>query len=161
ANADVEIARARDEWNAELRAVFTPDNDRYSGHMPLLESSDRDVLKLYHMGILGVIYFRRDSPHSVHGRAHTTLMPRDWQQVMVLWDYSLSSLVHALLDPAEMRGALSRWMKLDIHKHFGTEYLTGAGVGPWYSVNDFAMTTVARDYLRFSGDRAWLGVSIG
>ena len=39
-----------------------------------------------------------------------------------------------------MRGYLERWMKLDIHKHFGTEFLTGAGVGPWYSVNDYAMT---------------------
>ena len=30
-------------------------------------------------------------------------------------------------------------MKLDIYKHFGTEFLTGAGVGPWYSVNDYAI----------------------
>jgi hypothetical protein len=154
--AELEIARARDEWNAELRAVFTPGNDRYSGHMPLLETSDRDILKLYHTGILGVIYFKRDTPFSVHGRAYTTLMPRYWQPVTFLWDYSLSSLVHALLDPAVMRSNLARWMKLDIHKHFGTEYLTGGGVGPWYSVNDYAMTTIARDYLRFSGDFDWL-----
>ena len=52
-------------------------------------------------------------------------------------------------------------MKLDIHKHFGTEYLTGAGVGPWYSVNDFAMTSIARDYLRYSGDLAWLDRKVG
>src|SRR5262249_10829299 len=101
-------------------------------------------------------YFKRDSAHSVHGRAYTTLMPKYWQPVTFLWDYSLSSLVHALLDPSVMRASLERWMKLDIHKHFGTEYLTGGGVGPWYSVNDFAMTTFAPDYLRFSGDRAWL-----
>lgn len=159
--AHQEIARARDDWNRELEAVFTPGNDRYSGHMPTLETSDRDVLKLYHTGILGVIYFKRDTPFSVHGRAYTTLVPRYWQPVTFLWDYSLSSLVHALLDPTEMRGALERWMKLDVHKHFGTEYLTGAGVGPWYSVNDFAMTQIARDYLRFSGDGAWLDRTVG
>jgi hypothetical protein len=88
-------------------------------------------------------------------------MPRYWQPVTFLWDYSLSSLVHVLLDPAETRASLARWMRLDVHKHFGTEYLTGAGVGPWYSVNDFAMTTIARDYLRFSGDRAWLDSLVG
>ncbi|MBC8107288.1 MAG: hypothetical protein H7Z14_11910 [Anaerolineae bacterium] len=160
-NPEAEIRRARDDWNAELAAVFTPGNDRYSGHMPTLETSDRDVLKLYHIGILGTIYFKRESPYSVHGRAYTTLIPRYWQPVTFLWDYSLSSLVHALLDPAEMRASLERWMKLDIHKHFGTEYLTGAGVGPWYSVNDFAMTSIARDYLRFSGDLGWLDRKVG
>lgn len=155
-SADVEIARARNEWNHELAAVFTPGNDRYSGHMPILETSDADILKLYHMGILGVIYFKRDTPDSVYGRAYTTLVPRYWQPLTFIWDYSLSSIVHALLDPAVMRKYLELWMHLDIHKHFGTEYLTGAGVGPWYSVNDFAMTTIARDYLRFTGDLQWL-----
>ena len=53
-----EIRRARDDWNAELAAVFTPGNDRYSGHMPTLETSDRDVLKLYHIGILGHFSWR-------------------------------------------------------------------------------------------------------
>jgi hypothetical protein len=158
---DSEIARAEDDWNHELAAVFTPGNDRYSGVMPTLHTSDRDILKLYHMGILGVIYFKRDTQFSVHGRAYTTLMPRYWQPVTFLWDYSLSSLVHALLDPAVMRASLQRWMKLDIHKHFGTEYLTGAGVGPWYSVNDYAMSTLSHDYLRFSGDSAWLDEVVG
>ncbi len=47
-------------------------------------------------------------------------------------------------------------MLMDIHKHFGTEYLTGGPVGPWYSVNDFAMMTIAKNYLRFSGNFDWL-----
>ncbi len=160
-HTDTEIARAEEDWNTELAAVFTPGNDRYSGVMPTLETSDRDVLKLYHMGILGVIYFKRNTPFSVHGRAYTTLMPRYWQPVTFLWDYSLSSLVHSLLDPAVMRSYLGRWMKLDIHKHFGTEYLTGAGVGPWYSVNDHGMSVLAHDYLRFTGDFGWLDENVG
>ena len=46
--------------------------------------------------------------------------------------------------------------ELDIYNHFGTEYLTGAGVGPWYSVNDYAMSRMAKEYLRWTGDKAWL-----
>ena len=151
-----EIARARSFWNDELRAVFTPGNGRYSGHMPVLETSDPDVLKLYHTGILGVIYFKRDTPHSAYGRTYTTLLPRYWQTATFLWDYTLSSLVHALLDPRTMRKHLVHWMHTDIHKCFGTEYLTGKGIGQWYAVNDFAMTGIARDYLRWTGDFAWL-----
>jgi hypothetical protein len=155
-----EIARAKQFWDDELRAVFTPGNDRYSGHMPTLETSDVDVLQLYHTGILGTIYFKRDTPHSAIGRTYTTLLPRYWQTATFLWDYSLSSLVHALLDPHVMRKHLGHWMHTDIHKCFGTEYLTGAGIGQWYSVNDFAMTVIARDYLRWTGDLAWLDATV-
>ncbi len=160
-NIEGEIARTRDDWNTELRSVFTPGNDRYSGFLPTLETSDERILRLYHTGILGVIYFKRDTPHSVIGRAYDTLMPRWWQSVTFMWDYSLSSIVHSLLDPLVMKKYLQLWMLSDIHKHFGTEYLTGSPVGPWYSVNDFAMTTLARDYLRWSGDGRWVDENVG
>jgi len=159
-NVASEIEKTRDDWNRELRALFTPNNDRYSGYLPTLNTSDKEILRLYHMAIVGVVYFKRDTPFSVYGRAYTVLAPRYWQPLTFLWDYSLSSMVHALLDPAVMRKYLELWMHMDIHKHFGTEFLTGAGVGPWYSVNDYAMTTIARDYLRFTGDRNWLDQSI-
>jgi hypothetical protein len=112
--------------------------------------------KIYHTGILGVIYFKRDNPASVYGRAYDTLMPKYWQTVTFLWDYHLSSTVHALLDPQVMRKYLERWMLLDIHEHFGTEYLTGGPTGNWYSVNDYAMTRMMYDYLTWSGNHSWL-----
>jgi hypothetical protein len=155
------IAHAERDWNEELRAIFTPGNDRYSGHLPTLETSDADVARVYNMGALGIAYFKRETPYSVHGRVYGTLLPRYWQTVTFLWDYSLSSVVHALLDPKVMRESLARWMKLDVHKHFGTEFLTGAGVGPWYAVNDFAMSVIARDYLRYNGDFGLLNERIG
>lgn len=155
-NPERQITRSREEWNAELRAVFTPGNDRYSGFLPSLETTDREILRLYHTGILGVICFKRDSPFSVIGRAYDTLLPKFWLTVTFLWDYSLSSIVHALLDPAVMRKYLELWMLTDIHTCFGTEYLTGGPVGPWYSVNDFAMNLMAWDYLRWTGDFGWL-----
>jgi hypothetical protein len=158
---DQEIDRARADWNQELAAVFTPDNDRYSGHLPVLETSDDDVRRIYLTGILGVTYFRRDSPFSAYGRAYGTLMPRYWQTASFLWDYSLSSLVHALLDPKCMQKHLQLWMKLDIHKYFGTDWLTGEGLGQWYSVNDFAMTVISNDYLRWTGDVGWLDSEVG
>ena len=156
AKVDAEIESARDDWNAELAAIFTPGNDRYSGHMPILETSDEAVRRVYLTGIMGVVYFKRDSPYSAYGRAYGTLMPRYWETASFLWDYSLSSMVHALLDPLCMKKHLELWMKLDIHKHFGTDWLTGQGLGQWYSVNDFAMTVISRDYLRWNGDTAWL-----
>ncbi len=83
-------------------------------------------------------------------------MPRHWQTTTFIWDYSLSSQVHALLDPVEMRRQVAHWVGLDIHSHFGTEWLTGGPVGYWYSVNHYAMTRLVHDYLRFTGDLDFL-----
>jgi hypothetical protein len=64
--------------------------------------------------------------------------------------------VHALLDPQVMRRQISHWVGLDIDSHFGTEWLTGGPVGYWYSVNHYAMTRLVNDYLRHTGDLAFL-----
>jgi len=156
ANVTEEIEYCRNEWNEEIKAAFTPGNKRFSGSMPLLETTDKEIAKLYYMGVLGVIYFRRDNPYSVLGRTYDTLMPKYWQSVTFIWDYALSSLTHALLDPAVMKKYIEHWMSMDVHKHFGTEYLTGGPVGTWYSVNDFAITEISKNYLRWNGDFKWL-----
>ena len=151
-----QVSRAEREWDAELESVFTPGNDRYSGSMPVLVTGDKDLLRLYHIGILGVVYFKRETQHSVIGRTYDTLMPRYWQSVTFLWDYSLSSLVHAMLDPDVMRIHLEKWMSMDIHQLYGSEWLTGGPMGQWYSVNDHAMCSMIHRYLSWSGDTAWL-----
>lgn len=160
AHPEREILKTERDWNAELKAVFTQGNDRYSGYLPTLVTDDQDILRLYHTGILSVIYFKRDNPYSKYGRAYDTLVPKYWQTVTFIWDYHLSQMVHALLDPAVMQKYLERWMLMDTHKHFGTEYLTDKPVGPWYSVNDFAMLSMSRYFLTWNGRREWLQKAI-
>ncbi len=158
---DAEAARVRSEWNAELSAVYTPGNDRFSGSLPRLVTTDTDVRRLYHSAAMSALFFKRTTPHSVYGRTYVTLAPRYWQTTTFLWDISLSAMLLSLLDPDTLKRMMEAWMTLGIHKHVGTEYLTGAGVGPWYSVNDFAMCRMAREYLRWTGDRAWLDKRVG
>ena len=148
-------------WDKALADAFDPAGDGFSGSLPVLETTNEALRKLYWWGVLGVIWFRRDNPASVIGRTYDTLMPRYWQTTTFIWDYSLSSLTHALLDPEPMRKHIEHWIDLDIHEHFGTEWLTGGPVGQWYSVNDFAMTRLVRDYVRFTGDSGFLDASVG
>ena len=150
-----------DEWNAQLKAAFTPNNDRFSGYLPTLVTSDDNVKRLYHSAVMSALFFRRTTPHSVNGPTYVTLAPRYWETTTFLWDISLSSMLLAMLDPAVLRRMIETWMSLDVYKHFGTEFLTGAGVGPWYSVNDYAMSRMAKEYLRWTGDKAWLDKQVG
>ncbi|MGW7681121.1 hypothetical protein ACWGID_10305 [Kribbella sp. NPDC054772] len=155
------ITVAEGVWDMALADAFDPSSEGFSGSLPVLETSNEALQKLYWWGVLGVIWFRRDSPASVLGRTYDTLMPRYWQTTTFIWDYSLSSLTHALLDPEPMRKHIEHWIGLDTHKHFGTEWLTGGPVGYWYSVNDFAMTRLVRDYVRFTGDETFLDAQVG
>ena len=110
---------------------------------------------------MSALYFRRTTPHSVYGTTYVTLMPRYWETTTFLWDISLSAMLLSMLDPCVLRKMMEVWMTVDMHKHFGTEFLTGAGVGPWYSVNDYAMCRMAKEYLRWTGDRTWLDKTVG
>ncbi|RRR98197.1 glucosidase family protein [Glycomyces terrestris] len=161
--ADVPAAvhRAETDWNARLAAAFTPGNTEFSGHMPRLETTSEPLRRLYWWGVLGTIWFRRDFAGNVLGRSYDTLMPNYWATTTFIWDYSLSSLTHALLDPAVMRRQVEHWIASDVHTHFGTSSLTGGPVGRWYSVNDYAMTRLVHDYLRFTGDTGLLDAAPG
>jgi len=147
-------------WNRQLRAIFTPGNSEYSGHLPVLETSSDALRRLYWWGAFGVIWFRREFAGNVLGRSYDTLMPNYWSTTTFIWDFSLSSIVHALLDPEPMKRQLSQWIASNIHTHFGTSSLTGDPVGRWYSVNDYAMTRLVNDYVRFTGDTGYLAEHI-
>ena len=47
-NFEAAATEVRDEWNAELKAAFTPGNDRFSGYLPTLITNDESVRRLYH-----------------------------------------------------------------------------------------------------------------
>lgn len=160
-NFDAVQSQTTAEWNRQLKAAFTPGNDVFSGHVPTLVTTDESVKRIYHSAVMSALYFRRTTPHSVYGTTYVTLMPRYWETTTFLWDISLSAMLLSMLDPDILKRMMETWMKLDVYKHFGTEFLTGAGVGPWYSVNDYAMSRMAREYLRWSGDRAWLDREVG
>jgi hypothetical protein len=154
------VAAATDFWNRQLRAAFTREDEEFSGSVPVLETTSAALRRLYWWAVLGVVWFRRDFAGNVLGRSYDTLMPNYWGTTTFIWDYSLSSVSHALLDPAEMRNQVRHWISLDIHSHFGTSSVTGGPVGRWYSVNDYAMTRLVHDYVRFTGDAAFLDETI-
>lgn len=159
-NFDAVAKATTDEWNAQLKAAFTPGNSIFSGHVPTLVTTEESVKRIYHSAVMSALYFRRTTPHSVYGTTYVTLMPRYWETTTFLWDISLSAMLLSMLDPEILKRMMETWMKLDVYKHFGTEFLTGAGVGPWYSVNDYAMSRMAKEYLRWSGDKAWLDKTV-
>jgi hypothetical protein len=139
-----------------VRAAFTPSNGVYSGNLPALHTRSRALWKLYHTGFTNLFYTRVDSPVSAIGPTYITLAPKIVQSFVYLWDTMLTSFSLSLLDPAVVRKLIEIWCAQDLTRSFGTDYVTGRGVGPWYAVNDLALLRCADNYLRLTGDLALL-----
>jgi len=139
-----------------IRAAFTPGNSEFSGHLPQLVTRDVALWKLYYMGFLSLLFARRVSPDSAYGPTYLTLGGRVLPTLSFIWDTMLTSLSMALLDPQVLRRMIETWFIQDMHKHLATDYVTGQGVGPWYAANDFGILRCADNYLRATGDLAWL-----
>jgi hypothetical protein len=139
-----------------IRSAFTPGNSDFSGHLPILETTDESLWKLYQAGFSNLLFARRTSPDSAYGTSYITLGGKVLPTLSFPWDTSVTSLGLALLDPFALRGMVETWMNRNMHEHLATDYVTGEAVGPWYAVNDMAIVRCAENYLRVSGDFAWL-----
>jgi hypothetical protein len=147
--------QARAIWQSEIEAAFTVGNDRFSGSLPALEGAHDSLRQLYATGALNLLFMKRSDPRNRFGTSYKTISPRSGATSW-LWDtqQAASGLIH--LDPLVLKTMVEWWMRTDIHRCWGTNYLNGAPLGPWYSVNDYALFTMAYHYLRYSGDFGWL-----
>jgi hypothetical protein len=154
---DASCEAVRDTWNARLAAAFTPGNDVFSGHLPVLWTEDKDLERLYYMGFVGgALCSRRDNPLSRVGATYMTLTGDYWPTSCFLWDAMISDGCWAMLDPAALRRMMEAWIEIDLGRYHALDSITGRGVGNWYAVNDTALVRMAHTYVRHTGDMAWL-----
>lgn len=157
-----QVERGNETFYEEMiRAVFTPGNSYFSGHLPTLHTDDEALWMLYMNGIKNLLSARRYSPDSKYGPTYITLGGHTLPTLSFPWDTSLTGLSLALLDPMQLRNMVEVWFTQPMYEHLATDYVSGTGVGPWYAVNDTAIVSCARDYLRISGDFQWLDKKIG
>lgn len=155
ADFDQLLKENEEVFSGTLRAAFTPGNAEFSGHLPQLVTRDPALWKLYYTGFTNLLINRRVTPDSVYGATYVTI-PRFTPTLSFIWDAMLTSLSLSLLDPQALRRLIENWLVQDMHAHLATDYLTGKGQGHWYAVNDMGILRCSHDYLRVTGDLAWL-----
>lgn len=156
-----DLLRQNEEVFASLvRAAFTPGNSEFSGHLPQLVTDNEALWNLYYRGFTNLLFARRTSPDSAYGPTYLTLGGRVLPTLSFPWDTSLTSLSLAMLDPEPLRRLVETWLAQDMHQHLATDYVSGQAIGPWYAVNDMAILRSAQNYLRVTGNFAWLDQQI-
>ena len=146
---------AKKGWEQRWKDAFTPGNHRYSGNLPTLVTANGKLKRMYYMAIMTLLQMERTSfPHS--RRCFVTVGPRWGTTLEYFWDTALFSTVYSLLDPVVFKENLNSWLNIDIHSHYAEDYLTGEGVGPWYSPNDLSVFASFWNYGTTTGDTAFL-----
>jgi len=171
-------ASGRAHWERTWQAAFEPGNDEFSGHLPELEG---ELARLYAMGVLTLLQTRRFLPEpsaraaiatggqcvwseperrpaaGSRGRrtAYVALGPEGGMTTSFLWELMFQAPLLARLDPDVLRAQLEALMRVDLHRHWGLETVSGRGAGMEYGVNAGAFLSCVADYVRISGDRAW------
>ncbi len=150
----------KNEWQKIFNASFTPGNAVFSGHLPILRTNDAAVRRCYYSSIASLLCSLRTCFPGIK-RAYVTGAPQDAVSLMYFWDTFTWAEVYALLDPAIMRDMLVAWLKLNIHNCYAQDMLSGKGVGPWYSFNDYCVFSLILKYVRLTGDHQFLLLRVG
>ncbi|MFA9565170.1 MAG: hypothetical protein ACERLM_10770, partial [Acidimicrobiales bacterium] len=162
-------ARSEDGWRRRWLDAFTPGNSHFSGNLPVLETDDDDVRRLYYAAVLTLLVLHRTNL-ALSDRAFVTSGERDKGDVF-FWDTSMFSRLFALLEPRAMREQLALFLQVDAHggavfnldsnQFRGGQYLQGYSHGYWYAANDLSLFVLAHDYVAVTGDQAFLGEMVG
>jgi len=148
-------------WEQRWADTFTLGNKHFSGSLPVLVTDNAALKRNYYMGIVTMLELER-TQFPVHPRSFITSGERA-SGTQFYWDASMQSTVWALLEPAGMKATLRRWLvqnprsgqviyltqtngfDAEVHDH-----ITG------YAFNACTIFKTALDYLRVTGDTAFL-----
>ncbi len=160
ARFDAEMADFETVWEQRWADAFTPGNAHFSGNLPILRTNDAALRRNYYMGALTMLILERTQFPIPRG--FVTSGERA-DGIQYYWDASMQATAWALLEPAGMRATMRRWL---VQNPRGSPHLSlrdAAGfdakhydVISGYAANACTMFQTAADYIRITGDRAFL-----
>lgn len=155
------FSATRVRWEELWAAAFTPENSHFSGHLPIVESPNRAMLKLYYNGVLTILTCRRIYAESVLRPCYLTLWPRRGEgSTYLAWEMNCTSGVLARLDPSSLKDqwrllATTPW--LDYQQ---TNCFTGDHFGWPCCAHPQSVVSGALNLLRWAGDRTWMDTRV-
>ena len=159
AHFNTAFAQVQNDWRKRFDAMFTPGNAWFSGHLPVLVTSDQPLRRVYYMSAMSLLSVLRTG-FPMARRVYVSNSPESNCTMMYFWDTREWATTLALLDPAMLQQYLRDWLGKGIYNGYAEEYLTGTLQGPWYSANDLSVFILLNAYLNVTGDRAFLSEKI-
>lgn len=158
----------RQGWEEEWRAAFQPPapggRRRFSGYAPVVSSANPKLQRLYHMGLMTLLQCKRTPSFGGEAQVYITGFPSSLFTFAINWafpwDTKMIAGILSLLDPLAFRRMIVAWLHADLHQGCAIDFTTGKPVGFWYAVNDYALVHMVWQYLRYTGDDAFLAEEV-
>ena len=155
ANFNKTFDRVQSDWQARFDAMFTTGNHHFSGHLPVLDTADPQLARVYYMSVLSLLATCRTG-FPMAPRVYVTNSPEYNCIMMYFWDTREWATMLAMLDPQMAKQYIQGWLEMGIYRGYAREYLSGTPQGPWYSANDLSVFILMDSYLNASGDLGFL-----
>ena len=149
----------KSHWAQRWKDMFTPGNDHFSGHLPTLVTSDEKLREIYYRSALTLLVLHRTNM-KMCDRVFVTSGERA-KGVVFFWDTSMWSKAFALLEPVGMKQHAKLFLSCDPHRGpvYGMD--DGHQWDGWYAANDSTIFTFVTEYIRTTGDTAFLDEKVG
>jgi len=157
---DAVFADAKGLWEQRYAEVFTPHNGFFEGNLPVLQTDDPALRRNYYMGVVTMLLMLRDQlPYSP--RVFLAGGPRYGASVEFVWDTGMMDTMFAQLEPTAMRAYVIKTLQWDLEKYLAFDYYGNRAFGYRYVANYPMLFRIAANYLRVTGDRAFLDQQLG
>ena len=161
ARFDAMMDQCKQVWEQRWADAFTPGNKHFSGNLPVLRTGDAALARNYYMGALTMLALER-TQFPVSPRSFITSGERG-DGVQYYWDASMQATAWALLEPAGMKATLRRWLVQNARSGAHMSITASQGYDAvhhdkitGYAFNACTIFKTADEYLRVTGDRAFL-----
>jgi len=136
-------------WEQRWTETFTPSNGHFSGSLPVFETSDNALRRIYYMSVLTVLSCER-LQFRISPRDFLTETDRPGKQYF--WDASMMSTVWALLEPQGMKASLRKWLATDLLHSHGINIDNGKDLSGWYAFSGANVFYTTVTYIKITGD---------
>ena len=161
AHFDAVMDECKSVWEQRWADAFTPGNKHFSGNLPVLKTGEAALARNYYMGALTMLELER-TQFPVSPRSFITSGERG-DGIQYYWDASMQATAWALLEPAGMKATLRRWLVQNARSGAHTSVTAAHGYDTnhydkitGYAFNACTIFKTADEYLRVTGDRAFL-----
>jgi hypothetical protein len=151
--------QVKSSWDHRWKQMFTPGNDHFSGHLPILKTDNKKLSDIYYRSLLTLLVLHRTNMNECD-RTFVTSGERA-KGVVFFWDTSMWSKVFGLLEPTGMKRHAEIFLQCDPHQGPVYSMDTGQQWEGWYAANDLTIFTFVMEYLNTTGDVGFLDEKVG
>lgn len=143
------VERATQQYISEVENIFE--------RLPRISSDNKRLEKLYNRSLCILIMNKFEIPEFALSPYYATGSVKGGCYKNYLWNYGAVSEVLPLFDPEADKAHILQFIRSGgLYNGHSFDPVTGEGTGSWYPVNQSLIIKLTYDYVRNTGDRAFL-----